>query len=374
MQNILVIDDDDAVRNAIFIGLTENGYRCLQGINGREGMEVARKGGLDLILCDLNLGGTDEHRAFVSLREYAATLNIPFIVMTGQPDEAMRADGVLVKPFTMSILLDKIRSHLEKRPKSHSEEPLSGRKRNSRKPPVTGVAAPPAEAVSLGDQLSNQELEQILAREQASGEEERKQLARIIHDDLTQTLTVVAIELSLLESNLRSESKNSSTGNNLPTVEKLMGLVNDLIRSAQEITARLHPKVLDEFGLVAALEWLAEQVSTRMKCELSVDGVEVILESALAARLYRICEEVLSNAAQHARASEAYIRVAKRAQTLSIEIKYNGKRLEPGGANVPGRLELAAICKRVERLGGRLQFAHSPGQFMTTRVEVQIPL
>lgn len=379
MQTILVIDDDKAVRDAILLGLSKHGYRCLPGRNAREGIEITGRGGVDLVLSDLNLGDADESATFLSLRNYAMSKRTPFVVMTGQMDhmdQIPEADEVLVKPFTLAALLDVVRRQLKKGlAHQHQEQFQIKKKRSNRKPSEIGSPPKPSKPACREDRLSPEELEEILARVQILREEDRKELARVIHDDLTQTLTVVAIELSLLESNLRS-SKARNAGGHIHSVEKLQRLLNELIRSAQEITGRLHPKVLDEFGLVAALEWLSEQANRRLgiRCELLADGSEASLGREISAGVYHACEDVLSYAARHTHASKASIKVTRQATALSIEIRHNGKVVEGASTDRAERLELMAIRKRTERLGGCFQYRVIPGGGMTARVEITIPL
>ena len=360
MQTILVIDDEEAVRGVIATGLKRNRFKVLQARNGREGIDLARKEPVDLILCDLHLGEADTTSTLDLLKKNAATANIPFLLMTGAPNAANEGEELLVKPFTLPGLVQAVQKQLR----------LPDRKRGG----AERGESPGGRAVSTGGpelrkKTSVEQLQALLARVQALREEERTRLARAIHDDLTQTLTVVAIELSLMESSLNAATEPVTPADYVGNVRKLVGLVNELIGSAQGIMAQLRPKLLDEFGFLAALEWLTERVQqkTGMECELVVEGTEGPLEQAKAGEIYRFCEEVLLGAASGA--AGVSIRALNEESGLTIEMITKRKRKADGGDHLSS-LELLALRERAQQLRGSLDVQESPGGGMAIRVEV----
>lgn len=361
MTTILVIDDEDAVRGTVVLGLKKNQFKVLQAATRREGIQIARNEAPDLILCDLHMGEPNETSMFALLRKNPATAHVPFILMTGQPDENSQGDEVLVKPFTLPALLQAIRRQLRRQPKKRSAQEIR-KSCNVQKEEDRQTVLPPLSPMSAdgsgppGLKPSTEQLEALLARVQSLRNEERTQVARAIHDDLTQTLTVVAIELSLLESSLNADPETIDPAECITGIRKLAGLVHTLIGSAQDITAQLRPKVLDEFGLVAALEWLTQQVEkkTGMRCELLVNGAEGVLDPALAEELYRLSEELLSNAARYAHATAVSIRVANRGGYLTMEINDNGKGIGDQ-SDAAASLCFLAMRERTKRLRGTFQ-------------------
>jgi signal transduction histidine kinase len=365
LKTILVIDDDAVLRGSIISGLKTNGFRVLQAATSGDGINIARKEAPDLILCDLNLGEANDTGALTLLHTHPATAGVPFLLMTGQPWEKSQRDEVLVKPFTLAALLQAIHRQLGQLPVKRSSEAKSG---------VPSLSAMNSGASAGRLKPSAGQLADLLARVQSLREKERTHVARRIHDHLSQTLTVVAIELSLLDSSLSSAPKKVAPGEYLPAVRKLTGLVNNLIQSAQEITAQLRPKVLDEFGFLAALEWLAQQVEkkTGMTCQLFVDGLEETLDPAAAEHLYRLSEEILSNAARHAHATAVSIRVANQEGFLCLEIKDNGKGIRSHEIDDPASLGLLAMRERAEQLHGFFQVKGFPGKGTTIRVRIPL--
>lgn len=121
MKKILVIDDEEWLREMIHLALRQRGYEVLEAASGTEGIEKARKEVPDLILCDVNMGKVDGYLTLASLRNEAPTAAIPFILMTGLADNAgmrhgmeLGADDYLPKPFTTEQLYAAVEARLKK--------------------------------------------------------------------------------------------------------------------------------------------------------------------------------------------------------------------------------------------------------------------
>ncbi|HET7624684.1 MAG TPA: ATP-binding protein [Verrucomicrobiae bacterium] len=121
MKKILVIDDEEWLREMIQLALSQSGFEVVQAENGERGVELARKELPDLILCDVNMDKLDGYGALSSLRAEPATASIPFILMTGLADHAgmrhgmeLGADDYLPKPFTIEALYAAVNARLKK--------------------------------------------------------------------------------------------------------------------------------------------------------------------------------------------------------------------------------------------------------------------
>jgi signal transduction histidine kinase len=121
MKKILVIDDEEWLREMIQLALRQKGFEVLEAANGTDGIELARKELPDLILCDINMGKVDGYLTLSSLRNEASTAVIPFILMTGLADNAgmrhgmeLGADDYLPKPFTTEGLYAAVEARLKK--------------------------------------------------------------------------------------------------------------------------------------------------------------------------------------------------------------------------------------------------------------------
>lgn len=121
MKKILIIDDEEWLREMIQLALRQRGYEVVEAHNGQEGIEKARKELPDLILCDVNMGKVNGYLTLAALRTEAPTAAIPFILMTGLADNAgmrhgmeLGADDYLPKPFTTEVLYAAVEARLKK--------------------------------------------------------------------------------------------------------------------------------------------------------------------------------------------------------------------------------------------------------------------
>ncbi len=128
MKKILVIDDEEWLREMIYLALKQKGFEVIEAVNGADGIEKARKELPDLILCDVNMEKVDGYLCLSSLRTEAPTAAIPFILMTGLADNAgmrhgmeLGADDYLPKPFTTDALYAAVDARLKKAQTIHDE-------------------------------------------------------------------------------------------------------------------------------------------------------------------------------------------------------------------------------------------------------------
>ncbi len=138
MKKILVIDDEEWLREMIQLALRQRGYEVIEAHNGHDGIEKARAELPDLILCDVNMGKVDGYLTLAALRTEAPTAAIPFILMTGLADNAgmrhgmeLGADDYLPKPFTTEVLYAAVEARLKKsqtvRDEAETQAPPSAR-------------------------------------------------------------------------------------------------------------------------------------------------------------------------------------------------------------------------------------------------------
>jgi signal transduction histidine kinase len=217
------------------------------------------------------------------------------------------------------------------------------------------------------------ELRALAQRAQAALEQQRTRLAQELHDHLTQKLTVVSLELSLLDSGLSSEQGLS--GPKLrEKVKELSFLVQDAIQSLRKIKAELRPKLLDEFGLIAALEWeTAEfQRKTGLQCTFSAIPDDVRLEPHVATELFRMFQGILANVMDHARASHVTVKVREDGPQLHLRVSDDGAGITQEAIESPASLGLLELRERTAAVRGELQLEGSPGR--GTTVAIKVPL
>jgi signal transduction histidine kinase len=234
-------------------------------------------------------------------------------------------------------------------------------------------AAPAIAALQLHQQLQRSRESLVLARE-----EERLRLRRDLHDGLGATLAGLRLQVESAQALVRE-----------PGVASLLSAAGRGVTSAVEevrgITDGLRPPALDELGLAAALQLVAERVSTAV-LHVRVDVPTVHAGAAVEVAAYRIASEALANVARHSGATEATLSLAlesdngSRVPSLVVEVGDNGRGLPPSGhASTSGSgLGLAAMRQRAEELGGSLEVASSadrgPSGRTGTLVRAVLPL
>jgi two-component system sensor histidine kinase UhpB len=161
----------------------------------------------------------------------------------------------------------------------------------------------------LAWQHSVDQLRALAGRLQSVREEERIRVAREIHDELGQTLTGIKLELASLIRELPGDAKQQ-----LNRAESIMKLADETIQTVRRISTELRPGILDDLGLTAAVEWAAKDFQTRTgtKCQIDLPDADIALDPERATALFRIFQEMLTNVARHADATQVDVRLAKR--------------------------------------------------------------
>jgi PAS domain S-box-containing protein len=214
-------------------------------------------------------------------------------------------------------------------------------------------------------QLEDQ-LRALSARVESVREDERTGIAREIHDVLGQALTALKMDLAFV-------SKRSS-GDVLEKVEAMSQATDEIIHQVRRISAELRPGVLDDLGLLAAIEWQAQEFEERtgVLCVLESDLGDRRLPRDVATALFRIFQESLTNVARHAHATRVDIRLHVTGTSLRLAVHDDGEGITPAALADPRSLGLLGIRERARRLGGRASVA--AGGRGGTSVLVEVPL
>lgn len=216
--------------------------------------------------------------------------------------------------------------------------------------------------------LSRQRLRALSANEEVLIEEERRHIAREVHDELGQALTALKMEVSLLGRRFGSDPAL------VARAERMSAMIDGTIGVVRHVASNLRPSALD-FGLVAAIEWLAEDFGLRweMPCEVHLDGHEIALSDARSTALFRIVQESLTNVARHARARRVDIRIARDGDTVRLSVRDDGVGFDLLAAQERGgRFGLLGMRERALKIGARLRLDSRIGG--GTTIDVELPL
>lgn len=203
-------------------------------------------------------------------------------------------------------------------------------------------------------------------------EEERRRLARELHDGLGQTLTALKNQLE----HLRRDS-----GSLAPELEGRLGdaveLAHLALNETRELSRLLRPPILDDLGLQSALRWLARTFRQRtgLRVDLLAEGLEERLDADLETLIFRLVQEGLTNVLKHAGVESAAVEIARQDRWITLRITDGGRGFDPAlalaGTQEGSGSGLRGMRDRVALFGGRFHVVSGPGR--GTTLEVQIP-
>jgi len=217
---------------------------------------------------------------------------------------------------------------------------------------------------------SREELRKLSAHLIVSMEQERRRIARDIHDELGQVLTALKMDLFWLKSRLSKDRHEE-------LVKKIMGmsmLLQGTSKSLKRMCSELRPDLLEEFGLVAAMQSHAEEFQNRFgsHCVLEFESEDLPIGKEAATALFRIFQEALTNVAQHSQATEVRIAVGEKEGHLCLSIRDNGVGFDPTAGYGSESFGLIGMKERTHIVGGEFNLETSPNQ--GTRIEIRIPI
>lgn len=212
------------------------------------------------------------------------------------------------------------------------------------------------------------QLSQLSTALQSIREEERKHIARELHDDLGQLLAALRMDLSILQ---RDHLISEKSQNILHSMDQL---ILSSITTLRRIATDLRPRALDEGGLYFALQSLQKDFSNRhgVYCELIADEEQLVLNDAHSTAIFRIIQESLTNVARHAKATEVQIEFHRDETTLNLIICDNGCGIDQDDMQKNRSFGLVGMRERIKAMQGDFSVTSVPGE--GTRLEINIPL
>ncbi len=354
---LLVIDDDPVARQALTALLSASGYSIEEAASGPEGIRKAALLHPEVILLDVMMPGLDGYEVCRRLRDDPALAETPIIMITALDDRESRlrgleagADDFLSKPFDSAELEIRLRTL----------------KKVARYRHLLEERARLAEAYRQLE-AQNAELKRLSEEVLLVQENERRRLAMELHDEVGQMLTGLKL---LLENRENADP---------PALQALCGraleITTDLLARVRELSLDLRPTVLDDFGLLAALDWLFKRFEqqTALRVSHNIDPFdERRFPKAIETAVFRLIQEALTNIVRHAGVQEATVTLNIEPDRLEVTILDSGAGFDPGQISPARSTGLSAMRERVRLAGGDFHLQSAPGE--GTLISARFPL
>jgi len=242
------------------------------------------------------------------------------------------------------------------------------------KPAVLGTCIDVTEARRANEAIkrSREELRSLTAYLQNVREEERIRIAREIHDELGQSLTGIKIDISWLKKKLSKIVKPADPIQ--AKIDSLLTLIESTIATTRELSLSLRPGILDDLGLVTAINWQLTrfQEKTGIICMIQSDVAEATIPADYSTVLFRISQECLTNISRYADATKVKITFTGEGESLVLEIEDNGKGITTEQIRNPLSLGILGMRERIMGLNGRFSIKGTPKK--GTKVRVELPI
>lgn len=219
----------------------------------------------------------------------------------------------------------------------------------------------------------SEQLRNLSAKQDKIREDERIRIAREIHDELGQMLTVLKMDISLLMKNTIGNNRDKMVSKLTKEIEVIIERIDTIIESVQRITTELRPEVLDDLGLEEAIEWQASEFEKRTGIKLyiknSVSSIEQLNDEQSTA-VFRIFQETLTNILRHAQATQVNVQMKQDSDYFILKVHDNGKGITRDEIEHKNSLGIISMRERCQFLGGNISFTGEDG----TKVTLKIPL
>ncbi len=357
---ILTVDDNDALRYTLSRTLRSGGYTVTEARSGSEALRLADQLP-DLITLDLNLPDFDGFEVCRRLKSNPLTAHIPILHISATFVDAEHrvrgleggADAYLAEPIsgnellaTVGALLRMKQAEREARLQSVQAERARLELKKAHDELEHRVQQRTAELAA-----KTEEIRELTGRLLKSQDDERRRLARELHDSTGQMLAAMKINLDIVSAKTDGVDQETKS-----LVADSLGLTEEMSRQLRTMSYLLHPPLLDETGLQSALSWYTEGFALRsgIKVELEVSPEIHRLPPELEIALFRVVQESLTNIHRHSKSTTAVIRLLSSPDQVHVEIIDTGKRSpdQPLGKAFRPGVGMMGMSERMRKIGG----------------------
>lgn len=366
---ILLVDDNADMRGYVKRLLGDN-YHVRSASNGLDALNMALENPPDLVLTDVMMPGLDGFGLLRELRASESTKTVPVILLSARAGEDARVEGMeagaddyVVKPFTARELLARVGSHLAL---GRLRREASERERALRSELESRVEERTAEL-----RLAIQGLRELSSRLQKMQDEERRHLARELHDSAGQLLAAMSMNIAVVKSEAHKMSAEAAA-----RVADNAAIIEQLTAEVRTVSHLLHPPLLDEVGLPSALRWYIDGFAERSKINATLDMPERLgrFPAEIEIAVFRAVQECLTNVHRHSESPSCSVRIHHDRHALHVEVRDRGKGIAKErrrSLDSHAGVGLRGMQERVRDLGGTVEISSSDAG---TSVTVTLPI
>lgn len=218
-------------------------------------------------------------------------------------------------------------------------------------------------------QRSKEELQELGAAADVAREQDKNRISRELHDELGQALTMLQMDVAWCKEKLPSGDDVFAR-----RLDKMAALLTGTVAATRRIAADLRPLLLDDLGLLPAVESLVENFTQRtgVSCELAVSNPSMQLPGPHSTAVFRLVQEALTNVAKHAEAKRVEVAIEQRLTEVLVSIRDDGRGFSPQDPRKAGSFGLVGLRERAYLIGGEVVITSAAGQ--GTSIEVRLPI
>ena len=216
---------------------------------------------------------------------------------------------------------------------------------------------------------SQGELQELAAAADVAREQDKNRIARELHDELGQALTMLQMDVAWCKQKLPAGEDDHAR-----RLDKMAGLLGGTVAATRRIAADLRPLLLDDLGLVPAVESLVENFIQRtgVPCELAVSNPQMQLPGAHSTAVFRVVQEALTNVAKHAAAKHVEVAIEQCPTEVTVSIRDDGRGFSPQDPRKAGSFGLVGLRERAYLIGGDATITSANGE--GTSIELRLPI